>query len=55
MTGIATKRVARALPPTPMPDTKVSEKTLYTIARLKEGREEREEKEGGEGREERGK
>lgn len=34
VTGMATNRVARALPPTPMPDTKVSENTLYTMASL---------------------
>ena len=34
MTGIATRRVAKALPPTPIPLIKVSEKTLYTIASL---------------------
>ena len=35
VTGMATRRVARALPPTPIPDMKVSEKTLYTMASLK--------------------
>ena len=33
--GMATRRVARADPPTPIPDTKVSENTLYTIANLR--------------------
>ena len=36
VTGMATRRVANADPPTPIPDTKVSENTLYTIARLNE-------------------
>ena len=35
VTGMATRSVASALPPTPMPDIKVSEKTLYTMASLK--------------------
>ena len=40
VTGMATRSVARALPPTPIPDMKVSEKTLYTMASLEgEGRE----------------
>ena len=42
VTGMATRRVANADPPTPIPDTKVSENTLYTIARLNERERERE-------------
>ena len=41
VTGMATRRVANADPPTPIPDTKVSENTLYTIARLNERERER--------------